>query len=404
MPYYKFKQNDVLVNRIKAYPSVEFFIYSGSVYYNDRPFETGSFQNVVLHMTGGDIASGHPGISLYELTVDRPVGSMPYAFLSKGSSRTSFKTVTTGAFADITQYLFGDDIKFPYPLTASMSREFFSENETPRRHITSLRNTLNFYIKNSAHHAYSSSAGHGHARDFASSSLNLVSFPSIFYGSRIKRGTVDLKFYITGTVVGRLRDENENGELIQTGPYGSNGSGNVAGVVLYKEGFVLLSGSWSLDNNTTENYEPGVATPQNPAWLYFAALGSKTIAADHTKLPSSSFGISFSGSNYISTITALAHAPRGHLNYTANPTYIDYAYGSSSAASGSTFYRDPEVLVKNTVSSSYPDPDASFLKQTYISKIGIYDEQKNLIAIAKLANPIRKREVDSYTFKLKMDI
>jgi hypothetical protein len=56
------------------------------------------------------------------------------------------------------------------------------------------------------------------------------------------------------------------------------------------------------------------------------------------------------------------------------------------------------------VSSSFVDEEPDFKKTTYISKIAIYDEQKNLIGVAKLANPVRKRELDSYTFKLKMDL
>ena len=46
----------------------------------------------------------------------------------------------------------------------------------------------------------------------------------------------------------------------------------------------------------------------------------------------------------------------------------------------------------------------SFKKQTYISKVGIYDDQRRLIGIAKLANPVRKTEDREYTFKLKLDI
>tara|TARA_R100001509_G_scaffold73906_1_gene41227 strand:+ start:176 stop:304 length:129 start_codon:yes stop_codon:yes gene_type:complete len=41
---------------------------------------------------------------------------------------------------------------------------------------------------------------------------------------------------------------------------------------------------------------------------------------------------------------------------------------------------------------------------TYISSIGIYDKDQNLIAVAKVANPIRKLESEDYTFKLKLDI
>ena len=62
------------------------------------------------------------------------------------------------------------------------------------------------------------------------------------------------------------------------------------------------------------------------------------------------------------------------------------------------------MSIKNTVSASYTDSSASFEKQTYISKIGIYDENKNLIGIAKLATPIKKTEDRNLTFKLKLDI
>ena len=56
------------------------------------------------------------------------------------------------------------------------------------------------------------------------------------------------------------------------------------------------------------------------------------------------------------------------------------------------------------VSASYNEPSASFRKHTYISKIGIYDKNRNLIAVAKTATPVKKTEEREYTFKLKMDI
>ena len=43
----------------------------------------------------------------------------------------------------------------------------------------------------------------------------------------------------------------------------------------------------------------------------------------------------------------------------------------------------------------------SFKKTTYISSIGIYDENKNLIGIAKVATPVKKTEDREFTFKLK---
>ena len=59
--------------------------------------------------------------------------------------------------------------------------------------------------------------------------------------------------------------------------------------------------------------------------------------------------------------------------------------------------------IKNIASSSYLNYTSSFTKTTYLSKIGIYDKNKNLIAIAKMANRVRKEEDKDYTFRLKID-
>jgi hypothetical protein len=56
------------------------------------------------------------------------------------------------------------------------------------------------------------------------------------------------------------------------------------------------------------------------------------------------------------------------------------------------------------VSGNYAPQSASFQKETYISKIGIYDEDRNLIAIAKVATPVKKTEERDFTFKLKLDV
>ena len=72
---------------------------------------------------------------------------------------------------------------------------------------------------------------------------------------------------------------------------------------------------------------------------------------------------------------------------------------------GSYYYKeDRKVPIKNIISSSFTKHSASYQQKTFISKIGIYDEDKNLIAIAKLATPVAKTSEQDYTFKLKLDI
>jgi hypothetical protein len=272
----------------------------------------------------------------------------------------------------------------------------------------SLRNTLDHYTVFSDHYSFTSSAG---GWNKGTQAINLISIPSIFYGSSIEKGTVDLKFYMTGTLIGQLKDENHNGELIQTGPYGSEGSGNVAGVALYNEGFVLLTGSWNLGDSTVDYKNDG--SPVVSSWLYYAAGANDGIPADQSTADelslgsrvSASYNLEFSGTNYIPTITMFAHAPRNELNYSNNPTYIDH---SSNAAfifhsSSRAYVESDEQTIKNTVKSPYISPTGTYKPQTFISKIGIFDKNKNLIAIAKVATPVKKTENRALTFKLKMD-
>ena len=97
--------------------------------------------------------------------------------------------------------------------------------------------------------------------------------------------------------------------------------------------------------------------------------------------------------------------PKGELNHSNNPTYVTYGQsGSMTPTTSSTQYVQSDTLgIKNIVKSNFENPPGAFAKTTYISKIGIYDKYQNLIAIANLATPIRKREQDQFSVKLKLD-
>ncbi len=68
------------------------------------------------------------------------------------------------------------------------------------------------------------------------------------------------------------------------------------------------------------------------------------------------------------------------LNFSNNPTFLSRSL--SKLTGNKIYYEDTKMQIKNIVSSSYKNHNASFKPVTYISKIGIYDEDKNLIAIA----------------------
>ena len=400
----KFGPNDIFHNVIKTYPQNEFFVYDSKIFYNHRSQQSGNFT--------GSIPSVPPGhISLHELNIDRNPSNVNskliYPFVYKNSSLDSFRAVTVDSF--FSTYAYGEKISGSYPMSASIVRKHFASGMSSSTEVTgaALKNTFNYYKNLSPHYEYSSSLL-GHNKETQMSTL--VSIPSIFYGSSIKKGTVELNYYITGTLVGKLQDKNRNGELIQTGPAGSNGSGNVAGVVLYNEGFLNITGAWDLyasaGTKTTLDYNNSV-TNVDSSWVYFGVgandgIPQSTHGADSRA--SASYELKFSGTNYIPTVTMLAHAPVGMLNHSNNLTYLTYNQTAALTPETGTYrYIEKDLTIKNIVSSAYADPTGSFVKTTYISKIGIYDENKNLIGVANLSKPVKKTPDRDFTFKLKVD-
>ena len=71
MGLYQFGRSDLFVNTLKTHPFVEFHIYSGSVFYNRKIHESGSFAFDGFGHSGnvGHVPVGH--VSLFELNVDR---------------------------------------------------------------------------------------------------------------------------------------------------------------------------------------------------------------------------------------------------------------------------------------------------------------------------------------------
>jgi len=320
-------------------------------------------------------------------------GSYPY--ITKDSSLSSIGTVTKSQY--FSDFAYGEQISGTYPLTAKITSDFYLLGQT-RPRIRALRNTLDYYRHLSDYYSYMSGAG----GDYSNQTLRCINIPSIFYGQSIKKGTLNCKWFVTGTLIAELKDENRNGELIQIGPYGSLGSGGVAGVVLYNEGFILLNGNWNLSNTYTDEFnifDPGVLT-YAPKWLYFYTTGSNNVGL----VPSSSFSIDFDGTEQIPTITMLTHAKIGEFNHSNNPTFIDHNQILTPLSSSTTYREKSEITIKNTVPATYNEVKPIFEKTVFISKIGIYDEEKNLIAVAKLATPVRKRESDSISIKIKLDL
>jgi len=432
----KFGRSDVIRNAMRAYPHSSFLVYSSSVYYDHRPIEAGGFN-------GTDILSADGGLSLFEYNVDK---SGSTAFLRSGNDRPEKSVTFLGTNAPIIPYVIKDSNRnflksksrtvsidsltgvktggiqetsddyvaigatatltgSSYAMSASITRELMTiaggitttlygaeKTRVPNHpHYYSLRNSLNFYSTRSPHYGVSGSNWNKDEQD-----INLISVPKIFYGSRIKPGSLSLKFYITGSLVGELKDTKYNGELIQVGPAGSVGSGSVAGVAMYEEGFVLLTGSWDLTSGVSYGFDSSTTG----SWTRFACGANDGIDCS----TSASFDFSFKGHTETQVLTMFAHARRGEINYSNNPTFLDYGQQRLQVTSSNVYMESDSVTIKNTVSSSYTGFDAPFERQVYVSRVAIYDDDKKLIGIATLSNPVLKKEAQDLSFKLKLDL
>jgi hypothetical protein len=391
MPLKKFGADDIFNNTLKANPKNQFDVYGGKVYFQNASEISGAFTGSVPCIPTGFK-------SLYELNVDRnPTQTgLIYPFVTKDGTLTSFRTISTNSFNS--EFAYGDMITGSYPLSASVSRNYII-GPIGRRKVNALKTTLNSYTYWSPHYQFSSSYG-----DKATQTINLISIPSIFYGSSINKenGSISLKYYVSGTLIAELQDINRNGELIQVGPSGSTGSGSVAGIALYNEGFLLLTGSWDLEGpGITRNYLEDPTSLMPSSWLFYG-VGMNDMSG--TAIPHVNYRMDFEGINYIETLTMLAHAEKGELNHSNNPTYVKHQATASFFQYNSLSFNETSQPIKNIVKSPYSDPAAAFEKTTFITKVGIYDEDKNLIGIASVSKPVKKTLDRDLTFKLKLDL
>ena len=436
MHKFEFTPDDLFVNRLKTYPEYNVFIYQAQ-----------------MHVNRDTRISGSGGITVYDVNTNRTdSANKVYPFVVSGSTKPAFKSQkyqplvknnsgdfqwrsayvggyasenvvrARNAYRDVSTFsLNGEDaISSSYGFESPISRlltnttggyqaDYFDIvsantgssgsvefNTATNLYTSALQNVARKYTTLSDHFIFKSSSIR--SRDLVTTdgdSINFIFIPNMYYGSTIKKGSVELNYYITGSKIASCADINHNGTLI--GTTGST-SGSVVGLVMYDEGIIMLTSSVELDD-TSINYVP--STPTSGSWLYYGTTLNDGTGSSNT-LASASYDLNFKGTSYVNTMTMFAHARKGHLNHSNNPTYRDLEFTRSfTTGSGRTFL-EGDSPIANIVSASYVS--ASFEKTTYISKVHIYDEDGNLIAITSMAKPVKKTLNDEFTFKMKLDL
>tara|TARA_A100001515_G_scaffold15599_1_gene11484 strand:- start:1171 stop:2379 length:1209 start_codon:yes stop_codon:yes gene_type:complete len=401
---YELKQNDVFQNTTIARPKYKFVLYSGSLFINDQVdngiYETGSIRIGDLNLT--------PTSDL-TITTNLPSGFSKYinANIVTGSAISSF--TLNREFV----YKVGTTYNTDYTSTNTIFKFLSLKNSIDNRRDRAPSFDFDLYFNNNGlpqSKKNEIAAGTDASKASPKQSLNLLTYDNIFYGNQISPGSITASFYKDGDIIAQATDVHKNGELVEQ-INATQGTGSVVGFVLYEEGAIVFTGTGSLSTDEEPYIQPtassGTPVSDDSKWIHFGSY--QKIASSGNAITGSAYELEFKGTQPKETLTMFAYAPKNELNWSNNPTYLiqsgDNSKNQYIDVTGSNIYMENEnVYVKNIVSSSFSTYSASFDAVTYIRSIGVYDEDKNLIAVAKVANPVKKTTEQDYTFKLKLDL
>jgi len=214
--------------------------------------------------------------------------------------------------------------------------------------------------------------------------IRVIHIPSMFYGSSIDPGSVEIidGVYNNREIV-RVFNDDGRGGLYVSGSTTRTISGEdytgekrrKVGNVFYSEGLITIT-------------DPALHDMFNSGSLFWnpnADLLSGTYPNLITNRFADLLSINFRGQGKLCTKTFNCRLPTGQGNASNNPTFSYYD------DHGTIETDDDRVILERTDGV------------TYITAVGLYNEDRQLVAVAKLAQPIRKREKDKINIRLKMD-
>lgn len=152
------------------------------------------------------------------------------------------------------------------------------------------------------------------------------------------------------------------------------------GVVFYESGIVLLSGSAFKSSSAPSSIASQFFRhPKLGFQTYEQAITGSSISGSCDAVRHRIRNISFNNTTEINSTIYFCRVPHNKYNHSSNPTYL-----SSST-----------IRVKNVASDQ---PIA------YITTIGLYGhESSQLLAIAKLSEPLRKDPTNELTLRVRLD-
>lgn len=213
-----------------------------------------------------------------------------------------------------------------------------------------------------------------------------INFTRLLIKDEIKKGSFNLSLYPSGTVSflsasAAVTDTNAGDDFRANSPAGEYGilySGTVpvkVGLLFYQAGVAVLTASLFPDEFGTED----VSYLNNAAATGVQhALVSGSITGSSDGLLQRVNNVTFNNTTELNSRIYFCRANNNEFNYSANPTYT----------SGS------KIEVKNV------ERDEPI---SYITTVGLYSPDNELLAVAKLSEPLKKTPSNEITLRVRTD-
>lgn len=189
----------------------------------------------------------------------------------------------------------------------------------------------------------------------------------------LKKGSVEVRYYSASTLLSAT-DTNAATSFQQTvgGDYGYlvGPNGNV-GQVWYNAGVIVLDAS--------STFHPTSAVWSGTVTLADSMRG-ETINGNVDGLRRAANKVSFHNQTNLYSSIYFCRATNAEFNYSSNPTFVD-----------------DNKRIRVTSGSNI------LTTRTYITTVGLYDANDNLLAVAKVNKPITKSPDNEATFKIRLD-
>ena len=171
--------------------------------------------------------------------------------------------------------------------------------------------------------------------------------------------------------------------IMDTTKLAGHGTGGVpVGLLFYQAGVAVISGSVFMDAAfggvlNTVNTDTSRMTSEG-SYQGFNMVTSSTVEATADAIRNRIYNLQFNNTVELNSSVYFCRINHNEYNYSTNPTYL----------SGS------KIRVK-TQSSDLP--------VSYITTVGLYNDNNELLATAKLSEPLKKSSDTEFTIRVRLD-